>query len=343
MDQNRLANKKTKAELLEDLKKESFKRRTLSFYKYVNIQDSEKMRDLLFVEFEKLQCLGRIYVAHEGINAQMNVPEHNWKKFIQLIKSIPEFADVPFKIAVEEPKESFIKLVVKNKKKILYDGIDDPNFDPSNTGAYLNAQEFNMYTEDTNNCVVIDMRNSYESEIGHFKNALTPEALTFREEIAKLSEILKDKEDKKIAMYCTGGIRCEKASAYLKHKGFKDVKHLKGGIIDYARQIKEEGLENKFIGSNFVFDERMGEKISNDIISTCHICKKTKSDKYINCANDKCHRLIITCPNCEQKYGPYCSLKCKVFDKIENKNVKKFVGKILFKQKSPLEKYKKKS
>jgi len=156
------------------------------------------------------------------------------------------------------------------------------------------------------------MRNHYETEVGHFDKAILPDVDTFREALPLVEKMLEDKKDKNIVMYCTGGIRCEKASAYYKHVGFENVFQLEGGIIEYARQVNQKGLENKFIGKNFVFDDRMGERISNDIIAKCHQCGES-CDTHINCANDGCHILFIQCENCGTKYDKCCSEKCQDF------------------------------
>jgi UPF0176 protein len=315
---HKLANNKSKEELLADLEKEDFRRKTVSFYRYVKIADPKIMRDFLFENFEKLKCLGRIYVAHEGINAQMNVPEMNWEKFDNFIQSIPEFLGVPYKVAVEEKgKSSFLKLIIKVREKIVADGIDDPTFDPSNTGEYVNAEEANAMID--RGATVIDMRNLYEAAIGHFENAKIMEVDTFREQLAKVKDMFKDDKDEEVLLYCTGGIRCEKASAWMKHQGFQNVKHIKGGVIDYAHQVKEKGLPNKFRGKNFVFDERMGEKIGDEIISDCQVCEKVKCDDYTHCKNQFCHVLFIGCPACIKKREGYCSRTCQVFDKMPKK------------------------
>ncbi len=289
-------------------------RRTLSFYKYVTIADPEEMRDRLFLRLHSLGCYGRIYVAHEGINAQMNVPVYLWDQFDAFIKNIPEFRDVPYKIAVEEGESSsFYKLTVKVKDKIVADGIEDETFDPSNTGAYLTAREMNEYIDDPD-AVVVDMRNAYESEIGHFESAILPQVDTFRDELKVVPELLRVHRNKKIALYCTGGIRCEKARAWLKHQGFTDVRHLRGGIIDYKHQVERDGLPNKFLGKNFVFDERLGERIGNEIISHCHLCAKEKSDTHYHCQNQICHVLFLGCDKCVSKKRGYCSYWCLITD-----------------------------
>ena len=321
----RKVNTKSKEELLEILRNESFRRKTVSFYKYVKIADPKAMRDFLFDKFEELNCLGRIYVAEEGINAQMNVPEHNWQAFDDFIQNIKEFKGVPYKIAVEEKGlSSFIKLIIKVKNKIVADGLDDTTFDPSNTGAYADAKEVNRMIE--KDATVIDMRNMYEAAIGHFENAKIMNVDTFREQLKKVHDMFKDKKDEEVLLYCTGGIRCEKASAWMKHNGFKNVKHIKGGIIEYAHRVKELGLQNKFKGKNFVFDERMGEKIGDEIIAVCQVCEDAKCDDYIHCKNKACHMLFICCADCQKKLKGYCGKICNICDKFPRKINRLLVG-----------------
>jgi len=291
-------------------------RRTLSFYRYVKIADPSAFRDQLVQAWGSWDCFGRIYVAHEGINAQMNVPIEHWDAFDAFTQSVPELMGVPYKIAVEEgDAPSFYKLTVKVRDKIVADGLDDTTFDVTNTGAYLSAEEMNAYIADPE-AIVVDMRNSYESEIGHFEGAITPSVETFRDELKHTPELLKIHKNKKIALYCTGGIRCEKASAWLKHNGFTNVRHLKGGIIDYSHQVKEQGLPNKFRGKNFVFDERLGERIGEEIISHCHLCREAKSDTHYHCQNQICHVLYLGCDACVQKRVGYCSWWCEQTDKL---------------------------
>ena len=303
-----LINRVNKDVLKQKLKEESFSRITLSFYRYVKISNPHETRDELYKMWQNLNCFGRIYLAEEGINAQMNVPEHNWNQFVNELNLIDYFKEVPFKIAVDGNGKSFYKLVVKVRDRIVADGIDDPTFDASNTGKYLSAKEFNDALENPDT-IVVDMRNHYESEVGRFEKAYCPDADTFREELPLVIDHLKGKEDKKILMYCTGGIRCEKASAYFKHKGFKDVNHLHGGIIQYAKEVKEQGIESKFKGVNFVFDERVGERITQDVLSTCHQCGEP-CDRHVNCKNDDCHLLFIQCPSCEEKMKGCCTPNC---------------------------------
>ena len=304
-----LYNKYDKRVLKEKLQQEPFKRKTVSFYRYVIIDNPHELRDELYKEWSELNAFGRTYLAHEGINAQMSVPEHNWDEFVKKIYARSIFKGIPFKIAVEDDGKSFYKLKVKVRSKIVADGLNDGAFDVTNVGKHLTAKEFNEALQ-LPNSVVIDMRNHYESEVGHFEGAVCPDADTFREELPQVEEFLKGKEDKKVLLYCTGGIRCEKASAYLRHKGYEDVNQLHGGIIDYVRQVKAEKLENKFVGKNFVFDERLGERISDQIISECHQCGKP-CDDHTNCSNDDCHLLFIQCEECKEKYDGACTPECQ--------------------------------
>lgn len=312
MDPNKrkhqLVNKYNREDLQKMLDAETFKRKTVSFYKYVIIENTAELRDKLFAMWAELNCLGRIYVANEGINAQMSVPEHHWATFEKRLRAIPEFADVPFKIAVEDDGRSFIKLAIKVRNQIVADGLDISEYDVTNVGQHLSAVEWNHKMEE--GAVVVDMRNYYESEIGHFEGAILPKAETFRDELPEVLDQLKGKEDEEILLYCTGGVRCEKTSAYLKHHGFKKVNQLLGGIIDYARQIEDENLPNKFKGKNFVFDERLGEKISNDTISHCHQCGEA-CDTHTNCKNVWCNLLFIQCPKCAEKNNGCCSTTCQ--------------------------------
>jgi UPF0176 protein len=303
-----LHNKYDKATLKKKLSEETFKRITLSFYRYVIIEDIAAFRDDLYKKLNDLNVLGRIYLATEGVNAQISVPENNWIAFKELLDSFPEFKNVDLKIAIEDDGKSFYKLIVRVREKIVGDGLNDKSFDVTNVGKHLSAKEFNEAMNQPGT-VVVDMRNHYESEVGHFKNAICPDADTFRQELPLVLDHLKDKKENKILLYCTGGIRCEKASAFLRHHGFEDVNQLNGGIIHYARQVKEEGLESQFIGKNFVFDDRMGERITDEIISTCHQCGQP-CDRHVNCANDDCHLLFIQCESCAEKTKGCCTTHC---------------------------------
>ncbi|MFL9845411.1 oxygen-dependent tRNA uridine(34) hydroxylase TrhO [Flavobacterium rhizosphaerae] len=295
-----------RAALIEESGKQ---RLTLSFYAYAHITDPQQFRDELFLAWNKLEVLGRIYVAKEGINAQLSLPADNFYEFKDHLETYDFMKGIRLNVAVEQDDLSFLKLTVKVRNKIVADGLNDETFDVTNKGIHVKAKEFNTLLEDPNT-IVVDFRNHYESEVGHFKGAITPDVDTFRESLPIIEQNLADhKEDKNLLMYCTGGIRCEKASAFFKHKGFKNVYQLEGGIIEYTRQIQAEGLESKFIGKNFVFDHRLGERITDDIIAQCHQCGKP-CDNHTNCANEACHLLFIQCDECKAAMQNTCSTEC---------------------------------
>jgi UPF0176 protein len=306
---NKLYNQLNREQAKNELDKEPFSRVTISFYKYFNIENPKQFRDDMFISFSELKVLGRIYVAKEGINAQISVPNFNYEKLESYLYNINELKNLRLNKAFNDDGKSFIVLKIKVRDKIVADGIDDPTFSMAKTGRYLSAQEFNQLTQDPN-VVVVDMRNHYEYEIGHFDNAIEIPSDTFKQQLSMSIEMLKDKKDKDIVMYCTGGIRCEKASAWMLHNGFNKVYHLEGGIINYANTVKKLNLKNKFIGKNFVFDERLGEAISEEIISHCHQCGEL-CDIHTNCKNDGCHLLFIQCKKCNIEYEGCCSEECK--------------------------------
>ena len=334
---------KERAELIEKAGKD---RMTISFYKYAHIGNPEILRNHLFINWDQLDVLGRIYVSYEGINAQLSVPAENFNAFKEHLDTISFLENVRLNVAIEQDNMSFLKLKVKVRDKIVADGLNDDSFDVTNKGVHVAAEQFNALLDDENT-ILVDMRNHYESEIGHFKGAITPDVDTFRESLPIIEDDLKEhKEEKNLVMYCTGGIRCEKASAYFKHKGFKNVFQLEGGIINYARQVEAENLENKFIGKNFVFDHRRGERISEDIIANCHQCGKP-CDTHVNCANEACHLLFIQCEECAEKMNDCCSSACKEVHSLpadvqkELRKGKEVSNKIFKKGRSEVLKYKK--
>ena len=231
---NRLSN----AESIELLEKSGEDRLILSFYKYFKIKNLSIFRNYLFSSWSKIGVLGRIYVADEGINAQLSLPKKKLSFFISELDQIDPLKGVRLNFAIKNSIKSFLKLKIKVRKQIVVDGIQDKNFDPTNVGKHLNAIEFNkILSEKGTSC--IDMRNHYESEIGHFIGAITPNVDSFKESINFIDKKFENENrNKKILLYCTGGIRCEKASAYLKFKGFKNVFQLDGGIINYVHQAE---------------------------------------------------------------------------------------------------------
>lgn len=304
-----LHNRVSQAELKQRLYQETEKRITVSFYKYFLINNPPAFRDELYKGLHALNVFGRIYVAGEGINAQASVPESNYSAFCEYLYGFHRQLDgLRINVAVDDDGKSFWVLKVKLREKIVADGITDPSFDMANKGRYVNAVEFNALTDDRET-IVVDMRNHYEFEVGHFENAIEIPSDTFREQLPMAADMLESSKEKNIIMYCTGGIRCEKASAYMLHRGFKNVFHLEGGIINYANKVKESGLPNKFHGKNFVFDERLGERISEEIIAQCHQCGQP-ADTHTNCSNQACHLLFIQCKACAEKYHGCCSQPC---------------------------------
>ncbi|NJB81372.1 oxygen-dependent tRNA uridine(34) hydroxylase TrhO [Wenyingzhuangia aestuarii] len=311
-----------RAQLIDEAGKD---RLTISFYQYHHIGNPQVFRDHLFIEWDKIDVLGRTYVAKEGINAQISIPADRFNEFKAHLDSIVFLKDIRLNVAIEQDNKSFLKLKVKVRDKIVADGLNDDLFDVTNKGVHLDAEAFNKMLEDPNT-ICVDMRNHYESEIGHFDGAITPDVDTFRDSLDIIEADLKDhKEDKNLLMYCTGGIRCEKASAYYKYKGFQNVFQLEGGIIEYTRQVNEKGIENKFKGKNFVFDHRKSERISDDVISNCHQCGEA-CDTHVNCANEACHLLFIQCDSCKEKMDECCSDACKEINALsyeEQKELRK--------------------
>jgi UPF0176 protein len=306
-----LHNRISRQELKERILNDPTPRTTISFYCYFKIDEPAAFRNTLYKDFKDLGVLGRIYLAEEGINAQMSVPSQNFEAFKNYLYSYEPLNGLRLNVAVDDDGKSFYVLDVKVRNKIVADGIHDPSFDMANRGRYVNAEQFNELTKDPET-VVIDMRNHYEYEVGHFEKAIEIPSDTFREQLPMAAAMMEADKNKNIIMYCTGGIRCEKASAYMLHKGFKNVFHLEGGIINYVNQVKENGLKNKFHGKNFVFDQRLGERVTDEIIAQCHQCGKP-ADTHVNCVNDACHLLFIQCEECKTKMEGSCSKECLDF------------------------------
>ena len=343
-----LYNKLSAKERSSLIEKAGNRRITLSFYKYHQIRNTSLFRDYLYLMWEKLDVLGRIYIASEGINAQLSVPSQNFKGFKTKLDTVEFLKEIRLNVAIEQDNFSFLKLKVKIRKNIVADGLSENSFDLSNNGKHVNASEFNTLTDDPNT-LLIDMRNHYESEIGHFEGAILPDVDSFRESLPIIEKKFeKHKKSKNIVMYCTGGIRCEKASAFLKHKGYEKVYQLDGGIIEYARQVDQDKINNKFLGKNFVFDHRRSETVSEKIIANCHQCGE-KCDTHINCENEACHLLFIQCEKCAKEYNNCCSEECynvnslTVEDQKKLRKGKKNSNQIFKKGRSEVLKFKKTS
>lgn len=306
-----LHNRISRKELKERILKDPTPRTTISFYCYFKIEEPSEFRNILYKRLNELNVMGRIYLAHEGINAQVSVPTENIEAFRSFLYFFEPMNGLRLNIAVDDNGKSFYVLDIKVRNKIVADGITDPGFDMANKGRYVNADEFNRMTNDPGT-VVIDMRNHYEYEVGHFENAIEVPSDTFREQLPMAVDMMNADKEKNIIMYCTGGIRCEKASAYMLHRGFANVFHLEGGIINYVNQVKEKKLPNKFHGKNFVFDQRLGERVTEEIISKCHQCGQP-ADSHVNCVSDACHLLFIQCKECNEKMEGTCSKECLDF------------------------------
>ena len=309
-DNRFLFNQKGREQLKTELAEEGFARKTCSFYRYINIDELQALRDELYKEWFALRILGRVYLASEGINAQISVPEPHWDQFLETLNSRGVLAKMPIKHAVQEG-QSFLKLAIRVKQELVAYNIPFNQYDMNHVGEHVNAVEFNEALDNPDS-IAVDMRNYYESEVGQFKTAIIPDVETSRDLLPQVRHLLKGQEEKEVLLYCTGGIRCEKASAYLLHHGFKNVKQLNGGIIQYAHDIREQQLDSKFIGSNFVFDDRLEERITADVISVCHQCG-TACDTHTDCMNQACHILFIQCPDCKAAYNSCCSPECQEF------------------------------
>lgn len=328
MARKRLFNLVNREELKRRMLESDESRTTLSFYRYHHIEDSQQFRDELYHRWKKIGVFGRVYIAREGINGQISVPTSRLEAFKADLYGIPWLNGVRLNVAIDDDGKSFYKLKIKVREKIVADGLDDRSFDVTRRGRHLSAEEVNELISQPD-AIVVDMRNHYESEVGHFEGAICPDVETFREALPLVEDMLEEDKDKNIIMYCTGGIRCEKASAYYLHKGFERVFMIDGGIIEYARQCREKGLENKFLGKNFVFDERMGERIGHQVIARCHQCGQP-CDTHVNCANDACHILFIQCEACAAKYDRCCSRQCADFTALPEEERQALRGRMEF-------------
>ncbi len=277
----------------------------LLYYCYTPIEDPEQFRYQHHLLCLGLDLRGRIIVAPEGLNGTVSGLRENCEKYMQALKADPRFAAIDFKV---EPYDThaFQKLHVRVKPEIVHSDLHhvDPN---AQTGIHLAPEEFKKM-KDQHDVVLLDVRSNYEHHLGKFKNAVTLDMENFRDFPAKVDE-LESLKDKKVITYCTGGIKCEKASAFLLEKGFKNVYQLHGGIIKYGI---EQGGED-FEGKCYVFDNRVAvdvNKVNPVTISTCYVCG-TRSDRMVNCANPECNNHVPLCENCGWTMEGTCSETCK--------------------------------
>lgn len=279
----------------------------LLYYKYVFVADPERLKIDQLNLCRKLDLKGRIIVSKEGINGTVEGTKQATATYIAEMKKDSRFADIDFKES-EGDGASFPRLSVKNRPEIvtLGTGTSDGNF---KTGAYISPDELQKWFDEKKDFVVIDMRNDYEHVVGHFENSILFPVDSFKE-IPKQVENLSHLKDKTIVNVCTGGVRCEKASSYLMEKGFKNVHQLEGGMVRYL----EKHPGKKFKGSLYVFDKRVVVNYDSPeqhvVIGKCKHCN-TPSEKCENCSNLDCHKHLICCEECNEKFGLFCSEQCR--------------------------------
>ena len=291
---------------INDMMKTSYQ--TLLYYCYSPLANAEEFAAEHLEFCKSLNLVGRIIVADEGLNGTVSGTKESCKKYMDAIHADERFAKIDFKIDdVEEP--SFIKMHCRYKSEIVHSGLKDPSVINPNkeTGTYLEPKEF-LEMKDAEDVVILDVRSNYEHHLGRFKNAVTLDIENFRDFPSKINELAKFK-DKKIVTYCTGGIKCEKASALLLKEGFKDVYQLHGGIIKYGKEA--EGKD--FDGQCYVFDNRVAVDVNSvnpTIIATCLNCG-AKTNKMINCANPECNEHFNQCDACGERLDGCCSVECQ--------------------------------
>ncbi|MBC5993323.1 oxygen-dependent tRNA uridine(34) hydroxylase TrhO [Pontibacter cellulosilyticus] len=278
----------------------------LLYYCYTQIENAEAYRDEHHLLCLELNLLGRIIVSDEGLNGTVSGLKEDCDEYMRRLHADPRFGHTDFKV---DPSDvhAFTKLHVRYKPEIVHSGLRhiDPN---QRTGVHLSPQEFKEL-KDKEDVVVLDVRSDYEHSVGRFKNAVTLDIENFREFPDKVDELKEKYKDKKILTYCTGGIKCEKASAFLLEQGFENVYQLHGGIIKYGMEAGGEDFEGKC----YVFDNRVAvdvNKVNPTVVSTCHVCG-TKSDRMVNCANPVCNLHVPICENCGVELDGACSVECK--------------------------------
>lgn len=280
--------------------------RVLLFYKYVNIEDPGQFMTDHLVWCNENGIRGRVFIAHEGINGTVSGKSENINKYKEELKSRAQFSDIVFK-EDEADEHAFVKMHVRVKKEIVNSSLDGTRL--KNGGKRLPPEQLLEFYESGKDFIIVDARNWYESKIGHFKNAVTPPMKNFREWKNTVNG-LKEYKDKTVITYCTGGVRCEKASAYLVEQGFNDVYQLEGGIVSYTKKFPDTFWE----GGIFVFDERRVVEPNTDeklkYIASCHFCGKPAA-YYINCHNLYCDKIIVSCHDCKTENDYCCSNECR--------------------------------
>lgn len=281
---------------------------TLLFYKYTQLKAPEQFADEHRAFCQDLGLVGRVMIGDEGINGTVSGTKEQCQRYMNHLKQQHPFDDITFKID-EVDKLSFAKMHVRYRHEIVaFDLEEEEDVDPhAESGEHVDPEEFRKL-KDREDVLVLDVRNQLEAEVGKFKNAKTLDIDQFRDFREKIDE-LEPYKDKKILAYCTGGIRCEKATAYLKRKGFNEVYQLNGGIINYYKKTGGEDFE----GQCYVFDRRITVNVNDvnpSIISKCEKCA-TKTTKLINCANPECNKHFIICESCADELEGCCSKECQ--------------------------------
>ncbi|KAI9233534.1 MAG: hypothetical protein BYD32DRAFT_425615 [Podila humilis] len=299
------------------------KHQTLTLYTITAIPEDElgDLRDTIFLRLVEYDITGRIYLAKDGINLHLCAPVQH----VEALQSslcdlvLDRFGrgldGAIWNFSTEAPGERvFEKLKVMVKKQLVADGrLGQWDVTDAEAPQYLEPSEFHARLDQVGDkALLIDMRNHFENEVGRFKTSVKMDCTTFKENMDLMDALLEGRDKKEeVLMVCTGGIRCSVSGRYLKQKGFSDVKMLKGGITSYGRYIKSNpGISSHFIGKNFTFDGRRGERITEDVISSCHQCH-SPNDHLTNCANVHCHLLFIQCPSCQQKWNHTCGPECR--------------------------------
>ncbi len=282
----------------------------LLYYKYIQIDDPEAYALEHRALCEDIGVKGRIHVAFEGINGTVSGTIEQTEQYMIAMHQDVRFSDVVFKIE-ESDEHAFKKLKVKVKPEIVHLNLED-DVDPNAlTGKHLSPKEFFEAMQD-DDVIILDARNTYEYDLGHFRNAIRPDIETFRELPGWVRENLSQHKDKKILTYCTGGIRCEKFSGFLVKEGFQDVSQLEGGIISYGYDQDVQG--KRWDGKCYVFDERISVPVNRveepTIVGKCYYCEQPE-ERYVKCGNPDCNKHLLLCEDCEHMHIRSCSAECK--------------------------------
>ncbi|KAF0691275.1 Aste57867_17453 [Aphanomyces stellatus] len=294
----------------------------ISFYKYTVVDAAElpRLRKSMLDDWRRMGVLGRVYIAEEGINAQITVPAARYFEFREFLQAHahPIFRDVFFNSGGKlnddnTDRAPFHTLHVRVRPHLAADGLTTP-LDMSKRGQELTPREWHGALDDGRPKRILDCRNYYEHDVGRFEHAERIMVETFKETFDTLDAMLAETpKDTPCMIYCTGGIRCEKVGAYLTQQGFTDVMRLEGGIVHYAAYVKEHAVESKFKGRNFVFDQRLSNDntaITDDVLAHCYTCG-APCNTHTNCSNTLCHGLILQCAACATTYDGACSIRCQ--------------------------------